>query len=339
MAPLQLLTLFAILCGNALCQEYVNGECYINGVPTRCEPVRMSFSLGQVANSSSTCGEIPSSFCSRSISLGSVLSDCNGEICNAADPNNAHSVGFLTDFPLNELWWQSENSLRVNDRVVIDIPLLTLAEIAFISFDFHSIKPAAFHLERSTDYGSTYTPYHYFAISCEDQFPQAELTVTTDASVLCQTIQDLSPGSISFFPAIDRPSANDSIPGYSESLYEFTTATNIRVVLDQHHAFELAEDDPGYYYALDDINIIGSCQCFGHASQCIIDSRTGAYECVCAHQTGGSYCEHCQDFYNDLPWQRADGSEAFECKSEYSKLVHVYPQLCVWYLAIISHKS
>ena len=316
------LVILTLAFGYAKSQEYTNGECYISGMPARCEPIRMSFSLGQEASASSTCGDPPTPFCERTVSLGTVISDCSGgDVCDANDPTNAHGVSYLTDFPLNDMsWWQSENSPNTSDRVVIDIPLLTLAEITFISFDFHSIKAAAFHLERSTDYGQTYQPYHYFAISCEDKFgivPEAELTSLNETSILCQRIPEPpAPGTISFFPAIDRPSANDSMPGYSEALYQFITATNIRVVLDQHYPLELADDDPGYYYALDDINVIGSCQCYGHASQCIENSQTGAYECVCSHNTAGTYCEQCRDFYNDVPWQRADGSVPFECKSE-----------------------
>ena len=318
-----LLLMLALVCGRTLSQsEYANGECYVEGVPTRCEPVRMSFSLFQQATASNTCGAPAAPFCPRSVSLGRVSSDCSGgEMCDASDPNNDHGVTYLTDFPLNEMsWWQSDNSPTIDDRVVIDIPLLTLAEISFISFDFHSIKAAAFHLERSNDNGQTYQPYHYFAVSCEDAFgivPEVELTTLTETSVLCQTIPEPpSPGTITFFPAIDRPSANDSTPGYSEALYRFITATNIRVILDQHYELDLADGDPGYYYALDDINVIGSCQCHGHASQCAENSVTGVYECACKHNTTGTNCERCQDSYNDVPWQRADGSGPFQCKSK-----------------------
>ena len=320
---LLLLTLLALVCERGLSQqEYVNGECYVEGVPTRCEPVRMSFSLFQPATASSTCGAPPTRFCTRSVSLGRVLSDCSGGlVCDGSDPDNDHEASYLTDFPLNEMsWWQSENSLVTADPVVIDIPLLTLAEISFVSFDFYTIKAAAFHLERSTNYGVTYRPYHYFAVSCEDQFgilPEVELTTHNETIVLCQEIPEPpSPGIITFFPAIDRPSANDSTPGYSEALYQFSTATNIRVVLDQHYEVDLAGDDHGYYYALEDINVIGSCQCYGHASRCVENSVTGMYECVCKHNTTGTHCERCLDFYNDVLWQRADGSGPLECKSE-----------------------
>ena len=310
---LLIVTLFS---GSALAQEF-NGECYVEGKPRRCEPVRMSFSLGQVASASSTCGALPTPFCVRSTILGRISSECSGgDICDANDPVNAHPPLYLTDFPLTGTYWQSENSLVPSTSVVVDIPLITLAEITVVTFDFHTIKPAGFYLERSTDYGQTYQPYHFFAVSCLSQYginPDAEVTVSNETIPLCQTVSTpQESGVVSFFPAIDRPSANDSVPGYSENVYRFITATNIRVTLDQHLELGLAEDDPGYYYAIVDINVVGSCQCYGHASACVTDSA-GVYECVCSHNTMGKYCDQCLDSYNDVPWQRADGS-AFECK-------------------------
>ena len=60
--------------------------------------------------------------------------------------------------------------------------------------------------------------------------PDAELTTVNETSVLCQTIQEPpTAGIITLFPAIDRPSANDSQPGYSEAFYQFVTATNSSV--------------------------------------------------------------------------------------------------------------
>ena len=306
--------------GSVLSQEF-NGECYVDGEPRRCEPVRMSFSLEQTATASSTCGTVPTPFCVRSTSLGRISSDCTGgDICDANDPENAHPAAYLTDFPLIGTWWQSENSLNPGTSVSIDIPLLTLAEITVITFDFRTIKPSGFYIERSTDYGETYQPYHFFAVSCLSQYgidPDAELTAMNETAVRCQTINEPPvSGVISFFPAIDRPSANDSVPGYSEALYLFATATNIRVILDQHYELDLAQEDPGYYYALEDINVVGSCQCYGHASGCTRNAESGAYECACRHNTTGTYCEQCQEFYQDVPWQRADGSGPFECKSK-----------------------
>ena len=49
--------------------EYVKGECFEDGAPTRCEPVRMSFSFFQQATTSSTGSAPPAPFCVGSVSL------------------------------------------------------------------------------------------------------------------------------------------------------------------------------------------------------------------------------------------------------------------------------
>ncbi len=80
------------------------------------------------------------------------------------------------------------------------------------------------------------------------------------------------PGVLSFFPQLGQPPANHSIHGYSSMLFDFLTATNIRVILAEHYPFsDLAVDDFGYYCAISDFRVIGRCQCNGHASTC---SRT-----------------------------------------------------------------
>ena len=36
--------------------------------------------------------------------------------------------------------------------------------------------------------------------------------------------------------------------------------------------------------------------------------------CECQHNTAGSNCERCKDFYNDLPWKPAIPSEVNACE-------------------------
>ncbi len=294
-----------------------NGDCYQNGMePIRCVPIAQSFSLGQEPVVNSTCGTPPSEYCLRRVTFRGTESTC-GLICNASDPANAHPPTLMTDFLLTEeSWWQTEPNV---ETVRIQLSLRTLVEITVISFDFVSFKPSAFYLEKSIDYGTTFQPFHYFASSCLDTYmidPDVDLEYENETNILCQEIDTPDPGQISFFPSLGRPSANDSTPGFSEELYEYITATDIRVTLEGHFALtNLPSDDVGdYYYAIEDLNVVGGCQCHGHASSCIIDPSNGEYRCECEHNTDGTFCEQCASFYQDVPWQRADGNVSFECK-------------------------
>lgn len=284
----------------------------------RCEPLQQSFSFTRQPSANSTCGTPPTAFCTRSVSLGRISSDCT-ETCDASDTTNAHPPEHMTDFLQLNTWWQSENSLKTLDAVVIDIPLETLVEIDVISLQFQSLIPKNFQILKSTDYGQTFSDFHYLATSCITEYgiPDDQiLSLENETSILCQAISiPPFPGQISFFTIVDRPSVNDSLPGYTEALHEFRTATDIRVVLVEHYTIpDLASDDLGYYYAIRDLNVLGSCQCHGHASECQLDSSTGGYSCTCQHNTAGSYCERCRDFYQDAPWQRATGASASECQ-------------------------
>lgn len=297
-------------------QEAAN--CYdANGQPTRCEPLEQSFSFGQIPRVNSTCGTPSHSFCFRTVSLGIISNNCTG-VCDASDPSNAHPPNLMTDSS-NESWWQSENSLDPQTSVMIELSLGTMVEISFIALRFRSLKPSAFYIEKSTDTGSNYQPFHYFSTSCNEQYmiePDATLSFNNETAALCQPINiPPEPGLIRFVPTTRRPSANDSIPGFSENLYSFLTASDIRIILDEHFIIDnLEADDPGYYYAIEDLNVVGSCQCHGHASTCAINPQTGQYQCACQHNTTGNFCEQCREFYYDVPWQRADGNEPFECK-------------------------
>lgn len=321
-----LLVLATLCCINHIGKSQLEFQsCYnARGEPTRCEPPQQSFSFERQPTASSTCGSPPNTFCVRSASLGQISSDCSAT-CDADDSANAHPPEHMTDFLQLDTWWQSENSLNPQNVVVIDIPLKTMVEINVLSFQFQSLIPSNFRILKSVDNGDTYTDFHYFATSCitEYSLPSDQiLSLENETLILCQAV-DIPPlpGQISFFPLLDRPSTNDSTPGLSESLYNFMTATNIRVVLEEHYVIpNLAPDDLGYYYAIRDLNVLGSCQCHGHASECRLDSGTGRYYCACRHNTTGTFCESCSDFYQDVPWQRSTGANEFECLGRYDTL-------------------
>ena len=323
-------------------------ECYDGSIPTRCEPEGGPVSLGQPVTINSTCGAPPNTFCKRTnfLSLQNIQLDCTQE-CNASDPSLSHPPRYIVDFDRDPTGtsltsWISE-VLPTEQDVVIDIPFSDLVEIELVNIRFSSFKAESLYIERSTDFGQSYQTYHYFSMSCESTYgvtPDVIAPVSNEQQPLCSSFSDPRPGLLSFLPTSLRPSANDSVLGVSEEVYQFLTATNIRVVLDQQYIVAgMPPDDPqfagSYYYGISDVTVIASRQCFGHASTLNL-TLSGESVCSCQHGTAGDHCDRCMDFYQDVPWQRHRASEPFQCQSEYQ---HCFSCLCNWWLFHMHHTS
>lgn len=204
-------------------------DCYDgNGVPQRCEPRPISFTLGRAPVVNSTCGDPPESFCLVKLVSDQLGNECSYE-CNASDPALAHPAEHMTDFFLETepTWWQSRNGIYRPRTVVINITLGSLVQVQSVVFQFPSLKPDSFYILKSTDNGRSYEPWHYFSRDCITRYginPQADLTMDNETEVLCQRITRPDPGQIIFSPTSKKPSDDDSIPGLSD------VATDIAVV-------------------------------------------------------------------------------------------------------------
>ena len=308
-----------LLCAVVLlttCSSQINYEfsmCYQNGISHRCEPpASTSFSFMKTPYVSSTCGNPATDFClydGYNITDNTVVATC-GFVCDADSEDNSHPPNDMTDFYPSETprtWWQSESGVN---NVTIQLPFDCLVQVQAVSFHFLSLIPDAFYILKSVDHGETYTPFHYFARDCDGQYmisPQASLTLHNETSVLCQSITDQM-GQISFVVDLSRPSTDDDIAGWSDALYEFASATDIEIVLDEHHIVQNVDIDD-YYYALEDFAVLAKCQCYGHANSCSSDGV-----CNCEHRTAGDNCERCDDLHNNIPWRISNGDAPFECE-------------------------
>ncbi|PIK43996.1 putative laminin subunit alpha-5-like [Apostichopus japonicus] len=119
----------------------------------------------------------------------------------------------------------------------------------------NSPRPGQFILERSRDYGATYQPWQYFAKSesdCLNSFGMKSISdITYDDDVICtdeySNIVPLEDGEIVVSLVNGRPGSGNF--SYSETLQEWTKATNIRLRLQRTntllgHLMGLARQDP-----------------------------------------------------------------------------------------------
>ncbi|XP_067887186.1 laminin subunit alpha-3 isoform X2 [Heterodontus francisci] len=253
--------------------------------------------------------------------------------CLSDDAYKAHAITNAIDG--TERWWQSPPlSLGLHyNQVNVTLDFGQLFHVAYILIKFaNSPRPDLWVLERSVDFGRSYSPWQYFAHSkrdCEDLFgTRARGRITRDDDVICTTeysrILPLENGEIVISLVNGRPGSTNF--NDSPVLREFTKATNIRLRFLRTntllgHLISKTQKDPTvtrrYYYSIKDISVGGRCVCNGHADICHAKSPENPFQlqCGCQHNTCGISCDWCCPGYSQKQWQPATTSSANECEA------------------------
>ncbi|XP_054844338.1 laminin subunit beta-4 [Eublepharis macularius] len=284
---------------------------------------------------SSTCGRFgPQKYCI----IGHLEDQKKCFSCDSRYPYHpvsqpdSHSIeNVITTFePDRKKWWQSENGI---DHVSVRLDLESLFQFSHLVLTFKTFRPAAMLVERSIDYGQTWKPFRYFAQDCATSFPDVPSRPAREVGeVVCDSrYSDIEPSTEGevVFKALD-PNFEIQNP-YDPKIQELITFTNLRVNFTKLHTLGdillgQKQQDPleKYYYALYEMVVRGSCFCNGHASACgsVQNLRGDVFHepgmvhgrCLCKHNTDGLSCERCKEFYSDVPWRPADGSQENACK-------------------------
>ncbi|KAI6235067.1 Laminin alpha [Aphelenchoides besseyi] len=259
----------------------------------------------------------------------------NGQNCDycVANTDRAHPASNMVDGTPS--WWMSpplSRGMQYN-KINITINLEQEFHVAYVWVQMaNSPRPGAWILEKSVDYGQTYTPWQYFSSSpaeCARLFGLQSLSpITRDDSIICtsefSSIQPMENGEIMINLLDGRPSKNNF--SSSPVLQEFARATNVRLRLLntktlQGNLMDLNErNDPTvtrrYYYAIKEIFMGGRCVCNGHADSCdILDtSRPRTWICRCEHHTCGDNCERCCEGFVQKKWAQSTESKEFVCE-------------------------
>lgn len=211
-------------------------ECTVDGNPVACyPPYEDNIAAGTIPEATNTCGlDGPERFCEPG-ALGPICE----QYCDASNTSRAHLPEHITDGS-SATFWQSQNITIVQypNSVNITFSFNRTFEIRNINVTFQSLRPESFTILKSTDFGDTYTPFHYFSLSCNTTYGVEESTAVeegNEAVPLCTSdgaqLLPLSGGEAVFLPLQHRPSAEnfESVP----ELREWVTATNIRLRLDR----------------------------------------------------------------------------------------------------------
>lgn len=169
-------------------------------------------------------------------------------------------------------------------------------------------KPKAMIIEKSKDFGRSWKRLHYFADNCESSFPGI---ITGER----KTYEDVVTPSCSQLDATSKKVEYKLIPANVAvdwaRKFHFSQLTNLRINLTE------LRDSPTAAHKISQMNVVGTCLCYGHAVKCAIDAANAQKvngQCECLHNTKGPNCELCQDLYNDKAWTPGYDSENFECQ-------------------------
>ncbi|KAI6652285.1 Laminin beta/gamma [Oopsacas minuta] len=307
------LVLLLILSSHSTLQESCYGD---TEQAISCYPIITSLSFDREITSTSTCGiDGPTEY---SVRQSTTEVNCC-QICDSRFDISSHQPAYLTDFDVGTesvTTWLSETGIYSPNTVNLTLSLPAKVELDALTIHFTSYKPHSYYLEKSQDGGDSYDVMKYFSVNCLGKYQlDPREAVLTDGQVVCEEITDSRPDIALYIPDQIRPIGETSPPAESDTLIDFISLTNLRIVLDGHRIFSLPtpntlEANMSYYYEIADFSVSGRCACNGHATLCDDINIV----CVCEHNTQGNNCEECAPFYQDHPWRRGKPSSPFECK-------------------------
>ncbi|XP_015602424.1 laminin subunit alpha [Cephus cinctus] len=304
-------------------------------------PPYFNLAEGREIIASATCGvdhPEPELYCKLVGANADQDEDINliqGQVCDYCDPSNPekrhppeHAVDGM------ETWWQSpplSRGMKYNE-VNLTINLGQEFHVAYVYVRMgNSPRPGLWILEKSKDYGKTWSPWQYFSDSANDCLTyfgvDSNTPITRDDSVICTTeyskIVPLEGGEIPISILNNRPSAKHYFN--STLLQEWTRATNVRFRFLRTknllgHLMSVARQDPTvtrrYFYSIKDISIGGRCMCNGHADTCDIQDPNTPKKlvCRCQHNTCGPQCATCCKGFEQKKWRQSTAFKKFTCE-------------------------
>ncbi|RMB99308.1 hypothetical protein DUI87_24041 [Hirundo rustica rustica] len=229
-------------------------------------------------------------------------------------------------------WWQSQNGV---ERVSLQLDLEQMFQLDSVVLHFRS-PPAAMLIECSVDAGRTWQVLQYLASDCAAAFPRVPRgSPERWQDPRCQELRGhpLHGGTVKFSV---RDLGSTISSSYSQAVEKLGPFTNLRINFTElPHIPRQGYHSPSTFYAVTEMQVLGSCFCHGHAERCAPagdqHSTQVTAHCVCQHNTAGPHCERCAALFNARPWAPAEDSHPHECQrcdcNGHSSSCHFDPEL------------
>ena len=246
-------------------------------------------------------------------------------MCDATDPAQSHAVAaivhkmepaYASRDQQNLTWWQASNGVE-NVSITLDLEAefhVTHVIITFKTFRYGRIimrselmflfnRPAAMYIEKSFDWGKTWTIHRYFSADCQLDFPGVTIGVPNYLNeTVCQKryskITPSTNGEVIY--RVLPPNIKVNSPGfdpYSKEVQDLLKTTNLRLTFTR--LFTLGDDNlmdntedvmEKYYFSINSMVVRGSCSCYGHASECVWEREE--HKDIPGMVHGTCKCEH-----------------------------------------------
>ncbi|XP_035202771.1 laminin subunit beta-3 isoform X3 [Oxyura jamaicensis] len=284
-----------------------------------CYPPGGDLLLGRVQHlrASSTCGLTkPETYCTPHGEWNMRCCRCDSRLPHS---HNGHRVANVLSSAGRSRWWQSQSGMEL---VYLQLDLDEKFQLNSIVLDFRSPLPTAMLIERSTDFGKTWEVYQYLASDCAAAFPHVPRgSPESWGDARCQALQaqhgyPAHGGKVKFSV---QDLASTITTSYSQAVNtELGQFTNLRINFTQlPHVMRQGYRSPSTFYAVTEMQVLGSCFCNGHADRCapLGDLHAQVHgRCECQHNTAGPHCERCAALYNARPWAPAEDNDPHECQ-------------------------
>uniref|UniRef100_A0A803VK11 Laminin subunit beta 3 n=1 Tax=Ficedula albicollis TaxID=59894 RepID=A0A803VK11_FICAL len=299
-----------------------------------CYPAPGDLLLGRAPHlrASSTCGlSKPETYCTPHGQWSMKCCRCDSRLPHSY---NGHRVENVLSSAGRARWWQSQNGV---ERVSLQLDLEQTFQLDSVVLHFRS-PPAAMLIERSVDAGRTWQVLQYLASDCATAFPRVPRGPPEGwQDPRCQELRGhpVHGGTVKF-------SVQDLGSTISSSYSQLGPFTNLRINFTElPHIPRQGYHSPSTFYAVTEMQVLGSCFCHGHAERCtpagsqhsagVCVTQQVPGHCVCQHNTAGPHCERCSALFNARPWAPAEDSDPHECQrcdcNGHSSSCHFDPEL------------